>query len=99
MPKRVGATDIYKLQHNDQLELLKESELLSKAMESIFQPDKLNVAAIGNVVPQLHVHHIARFKTDIAWPAPVWGFTKARDYDADTKNKVVDQIKAFLAGQ
>ena len=92
VPKRAGATDIYKLSQADQTQLLKESELLSKAMESVFNPDKLNVAAIGNIVPQLHIHHIARYKTDVAWPAPVWGFTKSIAYADDIKEKTVDTL-------
>ena len=97
VPKRAGATDIYKLNHADQTQLLEESELLSKAMESVFKPDKLNVAAIGNIVPQLHIHHIARYKTDIAWPSPVWGSTKALAYTDDLKEKTVDTLTSALS--
>lgn len=96
VPKRAGATDIYKLSQDDQMQLLNESESLSKAMESVFKPDKLNVAAIGNIVPQLHIHHVARYKSDIAWPSPVWGFVKAADYAADIKQKTVDTLKSAL---
>ena len=96
VPKRTAATEIYKLSSDDQIQLLRESELLSMAMASVFKPDKLNVAAIGNMVPQLHVHHVARFKTDIAWPAPVWGFTQAVPYDAATLNNLVNDIEQKL---
>lgn len=96
VPKLPGATDIYKLKRTDQSQLLTESERLCKAMESVFTPDKLNVAAIGNMVPQLHVHHVARYKIDIAWPSPVWGFAKATDYTSHDKEKAVCRIKNAL---
>ena len=66
-------------------------------MESVFQPDKLNVAAIGNVVPQLHVHHIARFKNDAAWPAPVWGFVPAVPYETAVCAEIVENIQQKLS--
>lgn len=91
VPKRADATEIYKLDPADQTQLLKESNIICNAMEIIFKPDKLNIAAIGNMVPQLHVHHIARFKKDIAWPAPVWGFTEAVPYeDIELENTIVE---------
>lgn len=91
VPKRADATEIYKLDPADQTQLLKESNIICNAMEIIFKPDKLNMAAIGNMVPQLHVHHIARFKKDIAWPAPVWGFTEAVPYeDIELENTIVE---------
>ncbi len=58
----------------------------------VFNPDKLNVAALGNMVPQLHIHHIARFKTDIAWPAPVWGKFPSVPYT----NEQIEQLKAHF---
>ena len=65
-------------------------------MEVLFAPDKMNVAAIGNMVPQLHLHHVARFTTDIAWPAPVWGFVQAVTYDATTVQNTVDRVREEL---
>ncbi len=73
VPRRNNIGEIYQLTAADRQELWAESAWLSREMVNQFSPDKLNVAALGNVVPQLHVHHIARFKTDAAWPAPVWG--------------------------
>jgi diadenosine tetraphosphate (Ap4A) HIT family hydrolase len=80
VPRRVGARDIIDLTMNDQLQLWQESSKLSLLLRSEFQPDKLNVAALGNMVPQLHLHHIARFSHDPAWPAPVWGKCPAVPY-------------------
>ena len=70
VPRRPAIREIHELDEADQLQLLRESMLLSRALTSAFAPTKLNLAALGNMVPQLHVHHIARFETDPAWPAP-----------------------------
>jgi diadenosine tetraphosphate (Ap4A) HIT family hydrolase len=80
LPQRENMTEIYKLDPLDQQRLLNESAFFSQCLEDLFQPDKLNIAALGNVVPQLHIHHIARFKTDASWPAPVWGAVKPIPY-------------------
>lgn len=73
LPNREGITELHHLSTDDQQQFLKESMFFSHCLESIFNPDKINIAALGNMVPQLHVHHIARFTTDASWPAPVWG--------------------------
>lgn len=80
VPRREGARELYLLDERDQQQLLKESALLSRAVMTAFRGDKLNVAALGNLVPQLHVHHVVRFATDAAWPRPVWGLHPARPY-------------------
>jgi len=96
VPRRLDATDIYTLSRPDQVQYLLESEALCKSMVQIFKPDKMNVAAIGNIVPQLHIHHVARFTKDIAWPAPVWGFTQAKTYPEDVLQTTVDKIRDTL---
>jgi diadenosine tetraphosphate (Ap4A) HIT family hydrolase len=73
VPQRPAIREIYQLEPADQRQLLDESCALARALDQLFQPDKLNIAAIGNLVPQLHLHHVARFKDDPAWPNPVWG--------------------------
>jgi diadenosine tetraphosphate (Ap4A) HIT family hydrolase len=73
VPEREGVTEIHQLSEGDQFLLIGESSRLSRAMVNLFRPDKLNIAAIGNLVPQLHVHHVGRNRDDPAWPAPVWG--------------------------
>lgn len=71
---RVGSVrEIYQLAPEQQRQLLAESSLLGEGMMELFGGDKLNVAALGNMVPQLHLHHIVRFDGDSAWPGPVWG--------------------------
>ena len=80
VPKREGVREIHALAKQDRMQLLEESCALATLMEKIFNPDKMNVAALGNMVPQLHIHHIARFKTDLAWPGPIWGAVEAGHY-------------------
>jgi diadenosine tetraphosphate (Ap4A) HIT family hydrolase len=73
VPRIAGARELIDLDEGDQRTLLAEINRLGRVLESELRPDKLNVAALGNVVPQLHVHVIARFTNDAAWPNPVWG--------------------------
>jgi diadenosine tetraphosphate (Ap4A) HIT family hydrolase len=80
VPQRPGIREIHELAPRDRRQLLDESCHLAEAMAALFGPDKLNIAALGNVVPQLHLHHVARFRHDPAWPAPVWGKTPAVPY-------------------
>jgi diadenosine tetraphosphate (Ap4A) HIT family hydrolase len=81
VPDRDDVSEIYQLDPEDQQKLMRESVQLSRALASVLRPDKLNIAALGNVVPQLHVHHVVRYRHDAAWPAPVWGRAPARPYD------------------
>lgn len=74
VPRRAGARELVDLSPADQQALSGEIARASRALQTLFSPDKLNVAALGNVVEQLHVHVVARFRDDPAWPAPVWGF-------------------------
>ncbi len=101
VPRRNNIKEAYKLCFDDQQQLLRESNVLCLALETMFKPDKLNIAALGNMVPQLHIHHIARFTTDAAWPSPVWGATQAKPYSAqsklDVKTKLIDNINLELS--
>ena len=97
VPDRDDISEIHQLSETDQQQLLRESSLLSVAMESAFSPDKLNIAALGNVVPQLHLHHIARYRTDAAWPAPVWGRVPAKPYLEYELAAVVNSLTSLLA--
>jgi diadenosine tetraphosphate (Ap4A) HIT family hydrolase len=80
VPRVAGVREIYQLPQGQQQRLLAESSLLGKGMMELFGGDKLNVAALGNMVPQLHLHHIVRFEGDPAWPGPVWGKLPPRPY-------------------
>ncbi len=96
VPKRPDITEIYQLSETDQQLLQQESSLIAKTMAELFKADKMNIAAIGNMVPQLHIHHIARYKTDVAWPAPVWGKFDAVPYSEQQYTKISSQILAAL---
>jgi diadenosine tetraphosphate (Ap4A) HIT family hydrolase len=73
VPRRPEITEIYQLSEADQLQLLRESSQLGRFLMEGFNGDKLNIGALGNLVPQLHIHHIVRYRSDEAWPGPVWG--------------------------
>jgi len=80
VPQRSDIREIFQLPEIDRQHLLKESCTLAEALTATYAPDKLNVAAIGNLVPQLHLHHVVRYRTDAVWPAPVWGKLPAIPY-------------------
>ena len=82
VPERDGARDIIDLTPGDRAVLMTEIAAASQGLARLTKPDKLNVAALGNVVAQLHVHIIARFTTDPAWPRPVWGVQPPKPYAA-----------------
>lgn len=81
VPALAGIREIYELSPDQQQVLLQESSALSRGMMDAFGGDKMNVAALGNMVPQLHLHHIVRFEGDPAWPGPVWGKQPPAPYD------------------
>ncbi|WP_395342905.1 HIT domain-containing protein [Ningiella sp. W23] len=78
IPKVADVQELHHLNDAQYAQLSQESRRLSQAMQRCFSPDKMNIASLGNMVEQLHVHHIARFKTDISWPNPVWGYAPAK---------------------
>ncbi|UZE98015.1 HIT domain-containing protein [Alkalimarinus alittae] len=82
VPRRKDASEIYQLSDVDQRQLLQESVFLGQQIMAVYAGHKLNVAALGNVVNQLHVHHVVRFEGDAAWPAPVWGRHPVVKYSA-----------------
>lgn len=96
VPRREKITEIYQLEKADQHQLLEESNALSQFMVEQFKPDKLNIAALGNVVPQLHIHHIARYKDDLVWPAPVWGKLAAIPYTEEQSNELIELSRNWL---
>ncbi len=93
VPRVAEVTEIIDLSQEQQQQLWQESALVSQLMQKYFTPDKLNVAALGNVVSQLHVHHIARFKTDMAWPAPVWAVHPTKPYNPTDAADLIDALK------
>jgi len=93
VPDRDNITEIYQLNEADRLQLLKESCQLSEALYTGFNAEKLNIAALGNIVPQLHIHHIVRYGNDPAWPAPVWGKLAAKHYGEAELNTLQMKIQ------
>ncbi|VAW81205.1 hypothetical protein MNBD_GAMMA13-348 [hydrothermal vent metagenome] len=81
VPRRVGVLEAFELQADEQQQLWHESVRLSQAMQRAFSADKMNMGMLGNLVPQLHVHHIARYRNDPAWPGPVWGHSDPQPYE------------------
>jgi diadenosine tetraphosphate (Ap4A) HIT family hydrolase len=80
VPRRANIRDVIDLTEADQSTLWQESAKLSQLLRVKYNPEKLNLAALGNMVPQLHLHHVARYSTDVAWPAPIWGKVAAKPY-------------------
>ena len=81
VPRRPGISEVFALSIADQQQLWQESAQLSRCMKQAFHADKINIGALGNLVPQLHVHHVARFQSDPAWPGPVWGHSEPEACD------------------
>lgn len=96
VPRRNDIKEAFKLSAGDQQQLLQESNELCGLLENLFTPDKLNIAALGNMVPQLHIHHIARFTSDVAWPAPVWGATKSIPYSEQQSHELKEKLISNL---
>ena len=92
VPRVPDAVEIVDLTPTQRTLLSAEIAIASRALKTLFRPDKLNVAALGNLVPQLHVHVIARFHHDIAWPRPVWGAADARPYGPE---ELIERVQAL----
>ena len=96
VPRREDLTETYQLNEKDQQQLMTESVFVAKQLSSLVGADKMNIAALGNVVSQLHIHHVARYQTDEAWPAPVWGKGNAVSYNPDEAQAVAEQLKVIF---
>ncbi|USE01242.1 HIT domain-containing protein [Vibrio sp. SCSIO 43133] len=97
VPKRENLKELHHLPMKEQQQFLLESQAVAQALEATFRPDKLNLGALGNMVPQLHIHHIARFKDDIAWPGPVWGNTKGEQRSDEEQADIMTRIGNVLS--
>ena len=93
VPRRAGAAEIIDLAEDEQFALTREIARACRALKAITACDKLNVAAIGNIVPQLHVHIVARRRDDAAWPKPVWGAAPAKPYDAKARDTLMTRLR------
>ena len=95
IPKRKKVTDIHHLNAKDQKALIGEIVYVSKLMKKAFKAFNINVEKIGNIVPQLHIHVIARSKTDSSWPLSVWA-VKKKSYSIKNLQKMIDKLKTFI---
>lgn len=97
VPRRAGASEITDLSPVDAQALMDEMRIATGVMLTLAKPDKVNVAALGNVVSQLHVHVIGRFRSDPAWPKPVWGIGTATPYPHHARAQMIERIGALFA--
>jgi diadenosine tetraphosphate (Ap4A) HIT family hydrolase len=94
VPEREAVREIHELPAGDRALLIEEIARASGVLARLFSPDKLNVGALGNLVPQLHVHVVARFTADAAWPGPIWGSGAAEPYPAPELAELRERLAA-----
>ncbi|GJM03654.1 MAG: hypothetical protein DHS20C08_21550 [Rhodomicrobium sp.] len=96
VPMRAEMVELIDLQPEDQQQLLTEINQVSHLLQSVFSPHKLNIATLGNMVRQLHIHIIARDQTDPAWPGPIWGIGSAQPYNKDEADSIIARLTTRL---
>jgi diadenosine tetraphosphate (Ap4A) HIT family hydrolase len=96
VPRRPGLIELIDLDESDRAQLIAEIWQVSHGLKAVASFDKLNIAAIGNLVPQLHIHIVARRRTDVAWPKPVWGLVPPRAYDGAGLDRLAEAIRHAL---
>ena len=97
VPRVADVEEIYQLDEADQQQLLIESSCLAHLLQKLFFADKMNIAALGNVVSQLHIHHVVRYRSDATWPTPVWGKYAAQPYQPEKLGEVMEKLAQGLA--
>lgn len=97
VPRKSDLVEIIDLDEAEQGQLMQEIALVSKLLRTVSNCEKLNIGALGNQVSQLHVHVIARFRDDAAWPGPVWGVVPPREYDPESADNLIDHLQDALA--
>ena len=93
VPERENITEIHQLSADDQQQLMRESSYIAEQLATLYHADKMNIAALGNMVPQLHIHHVVRYKTDKAWPAPIWGKFDALAYTDEELDSTLKKLE------
>ncbi|MFI8744618.1 HIT family protein [Pseudomonas sp. NPDC077186] len=96
VPRREEVSELFQLDAADQTRLWQETTLLAEKLKDTFAADKMNVATLGNLVSQLHMHVIVRRREDVAWPAPVWGRQPAQPYAEDQVRQLKDKLRLVL---
>ncbi|MGF3026901.1 HIT domain-containing protein [Methylobacterium aquaticum] len=97
VPRRPGVSELTDLTPADAARLMDETRLAVGVMQALAKPDKVNVGALGNMVAQLHVHVIGRFRSDPAWPGPVWGYGTREPYPAHAAAQLVERARGLFA--
>ena len=97
VPRRSGVSEITDLSEEDAATLWQEIRIATRVMQELAKPDKVNVATIGNLVPQMHIHIIGRFRSDPAWPGTVWGFGTRTPYPDHAARALVERAAALFA--
>ena len=96
VPAQLNLTELHDLDSADQTVMMSEITRVSQALTALYAPDKINVGALGNMVPQLHIHVIARFRADDGWPGPVWGAYPAIPYETEAQATMIDRLRDAL---
>jgi len=96
VPRKPDITEVIDLEDGEQSELMAEITRVARALREVTACHKLNIAALGNAVPQLHMHVIARFRNDAAWPKPVWGVAPARSYEREQLDNFVQPLRSKI---
>ncbi|MCE8018359.1 HIT domain-containing protein [Halomonas sp. MCCC 1A17488] len=98
IPRREGVSEVFDLDEADQQQLWREAGEVGRMLKALTRADKINVANLGNVVAQLHVHVVARLRDDDAWPGPIWGQGQPQPYDLNGLASMRDHLLAQLDG-
>ena len=96
VPQRAGLRELYQLTRAERTQLVEELALASEVLAALFRPDKINIGALGNRVPQLHWHVVARFRADRAWPNPIWGTGQSMPYGAAERRRILHRLRSAL---
>ncbi|QHD50948.1 histidine triad protein [Vreelandella aquamarina] len=98
VPRVASVSEVFELSQAEQAQLWREATQLGAAMKEAFQGDKLNIATLGNVVSQLHIHLVVRYTDDASWPAPVWGNGTPKPYELAQQGERREQLLAHIEG-
>lgn len=97
VPRIASVSEVFELTAEQQQQLWQETNAVGQRLKNEFQADKINIATLGNVVKQLHMHVVVRMQGDAAWPAPVWGNGVAQAYTADALTQICSRLRSALA--
>lgn len=97
VPRIAGASEVFSLTAEQQQQLWQETNIVAQMLNNLLQADKINIATLGNVVEQLHMHIVLRRRTDAAWPGPVWGHGSAEPYTKEALENRATALKNALA--